>query len=167
LIGLGKGGFVVEQLPFGEMKKIPSEMIADRIASIKELKHDELEQYEVVKDQDTGDHYLHYSYLHRNIADTGELEVYHQLLPLESDDVLGLIFGEQAYSYPDHWNKPFLRNGPDGFYIWFDPAYDEERLENEAIGQKLIEQLKQFKQSGSLDEEAVRKLLNDLDDTVK
>jgi hypothetical protein len=148
---------------FKEQKILASDTIAERIETIKELTQHELEQYEVVKDKETGEHYLHYSYLHRNLSGTGETEVYHQLLPLESDDVLGLIFGEQGYSYPDHWKVSFLRNGPDGFYIWFDPSYDAERLENERIGEQLVDKLNQFKQTGAIDEESVRKLLKDLE----
>jgi hypothetical protein len=154
----------MEEGSFKEQKKIANELLQQRITTVKELKQDELEMYEIAKDSNTGDHYLHYSYLHRNISDTGAPEVYHQLLPLESDDVLGLIFGEQAYTYPDHWHKSFLRNGPDGFFIWFDPDSDEERMQNEEYGARLTDKLRKFKESGSLDPESVRKLLEDLDD---
>jgi hypothetical protein len=153
----------MEQGSFKQDKKIANELLQQRIITVKELKQDELEMYEIAKDSETGDHYLHYSYLHRNLADTGTPEVYHQLLPLESDDVLGFIFGEQAFTYPDHWHKPFLRNGPDGFFIWFDPDNDEERRQNEEYGVQLTEKLKKFKEAGSLDPESVRRLLEDLD----
>jgi hypothetical protein len=152
---------------FKEQKKIEIELLQQRIATVKELRQDELEMYEIAKDSETGEHYLHYSYLHRNLADTGTPEVYHQLLPLESDDVLGLIFGEQPYAYPDYWQKPFLRNGPDGFFIWFDPDQDEERSKNEAYGVVLSEKLKNFKEAGSIDPESIRKLLEDLDNEIK
>jgi hypothetical protein len=155
------------EISFKEQKKIQTEFLQQRITSVKELLQDELEMYEIAKDSDTGEHYLHYSYLHRNLADTGEQEVYHQLLPLESDDVLGLIFSEQPYTYPDHWQKPFLRNGPDGFFIWFDPDQDEERSKNEAYGAVLSEKLMKFKEAGSLDSESVRKLLEELDNEKK
>jgi hypothetical protein len=157
----------VDESSFKEQKKIQTELLQQRITTVKELRQDELEMYEIAKDSDTGEHYLHYSYLHRNLADTGAPEVYHQLLPLESDDVLGLIFSEQPYTYPDHWQKPFLRNGPDGFFIWFDPGQDEERSKNEAYGVLLSEKLKKFKEAGSLDTEAVRKLLEELDNEIK
>jgi hypothetical protein len=154
-------------LSFRELKKIPNELLQERIASVKELKQDNLEMYEISKDVSTGEHFLHYAYVHRNLADTGAEEVYHQLLPIENDDVLGLLFNEQAYSYPDHWLKPFLRNGPEGFFIWFDPGDDVERVENEAFGAQLTEKLKRFKEAGDLDADSVRKLLEELDDTNK
>jgi hypothetical protein len=153
----------VDHSSFQEQKKIANEILQERISSVKELKQDELEQYEISKDTATGEHYLHYSYLHRNLADTGEPEVYHQLLPLESDDVLGFIFGEQEYAYPENWKKPFLRNGPDGFFIWFDPDQEEERIRSEAYGSLIGEKLKKFKEAGSVDPESVRKLLEELD----
>ncbi|MBP1995262.1 hypothetical protein [Paenibacillus eucommiae] len=153
----------MHEASFHLMKKVPIEWLQERISSVKELRQNELEMYEVAKDNVTGEHYLHYSYLHRNVAGTLEPEVYHQLLPLKSDDVLGLIFGEQAYLYPESWNEPFLRDGPEGFFIWFDPDNDEERLQNEAFGASLTEKLLKFKAAGSLDEAAVRKLLEELD----
>jgi hypothetical protein len=52
----------------------------------------------------------------------GSEQSYHHLLPLSHDDVLGLMFNGEPYAYPDHWRKPFLRNGPEGYYIWFDPS---------------------------------------------
>lgn len=148
---------------FKDHKIIGSETIAARIETVKELQQQDLEQYEIVKDRDTGEHYLHYSYLHRNLSGSGEPEIYHQLLPLHSDDVLGIIFGEQAYKYPEYWKHSFMRNGPDGSYVWFDPSYEDEMLENEAIGRRLAERLEQFKQAGAFDEESVRKFLNELD----
>ncbi len=153
------------EVSFKSMKKIPSELIQQRIESVKIITQTETDLYEVVKDQLTGEHFLHYGYLHRNIADTGAPEEYHHLLPLESDDVLGLIFGEQPYEYPHHWHRLFLRNGPEGFYIWFDPSYEEERSAHEQIGEQLADKLKRFKEAGIYDEETIRKLLNDLDET--
>jgi hypothetical protein len=152
---------------FTELKKIPNELLQERIASVRELKQNHLEMYEISKDALTGEHYLHYAYVHRNISDTGAEEVYHQLLPIESDDVLGLLYNEQAYSYPDHWQKPFLRNGPEGFFIWFDPGDDVERSQNEAFSTELTDKLKRFKEAGTLDADSVRRLLEELDDTNK
>jgi hypothetical protein len=153
----------MEEISFLNQKKIANDLLQERIISVKELKQDELEMYEIAKDTATGEHFLHYSYLHRNLADSGEPEVYHQLLPLESDDVLGFIFGEQDYTYPQQWKRPFLRNGPDGFFIWFDPDQEEERSKNEAYGALISDKLKKFKEIGTLNEDSVRKLLEELD----
>lgn len=152
-----------------ELRRVPSELLQNRLEAVKSLVDDPLELYEVAKDKETGEHYLHYAYLHKQIAalgpeKTGE-ETYHHLMPLESDDVLGIIFGEQEYTFPDAWSKPFLRNGPDGDYVWYDPSFTEEEEEHEAMGQSLKEQLLNFKQSTEMTEESVRKLLEELDRT--
>jgi hypothetical protein len=154
-------------MSFKEFKRIPSDWLEQRLETVKALKSDELELYEVAKDKLTGEHYLHYAYLHKQIAaigpeSTGE-ETFHHLLPLDSDEVLGIIFSEQSYEYPGAWEKTFLRNGPEGDYVWFDPSYTDEEAENEAIGQNIKEQLLRFKQAGELSPEAVRKLLEELD----
>lgn len=96
-----------------QQQKIASETLVSRIVSVKELQKTELDMYEVAKDQETGEHYLHYAYMHRDFTNTGEPETFHHLMPIDSDDVLGLVFGEQGFDYPAKWNKPFLRNGPE------------------------------------------------------
>ncbi|TVY10100.1 hypothetical protein [Paenibacillus cremeus] len=149
-------------------KKVPSESIAERLETVRALQEDGHEQYEIAKDRETGEHYLHYAYLHRNFAAVGpaagQEEVFHQLMPLDSDDVLAIMFSDAPYTYPQHWQKPFLRNGPEGAYVWFDPSYAAEEAQNEALGQELAEQLRRFKEAGQVSEDAVRKLLERLDD---
>jgi hypothetical protein len=147
-----------------DMPKISSELIQERITTVKMLSQLDSELYEVVKDKQTGEHYLHYAYLHRNftLTGTGESETFHHLLPLNSDDVVGVIFGEQTYTYPQAWMQSFLRNGPEGYYVWFDPSYESEHALNEEIGQEIANKLKQFKQSGTFDEQSVKRLLDDL-----
>lgn len=157
-------------MSFVEMRRIPSDWLQERLETVKPLKEEALEMYEVAKDKLTGEHYLHYAYLHKQIAaigpeSSGE-ETFHHLMPLTSDDVLGLVFGEQSYEYPDNWTQSFLRNGPDGDYVWFDPSYTEQEAESEEIGTNLQEQLLRFKQSSDRSEEAVRKLLEELDRTL-
>ena len=151
------------------MKRVPSELLQERLKVVKQLRDDGLELYEVSKDNTTGEHYLHYVYMHKQIAELGpesnEIETFHQLMPLESDDVLALVLGEQDYTYPQCWKQAFLRNGPNGDYVWFDPAYTEQEGDSEEIGRKLREQLLQFKQSSELTVEGVSKLLQDLDRT--
>ena len=157
---------------FVDMKRVSSQLLQDRLETVKPLRQDELEMYEVAKDKLTGEHYLHYAYLHKQVALMGQgpgsngEEVFHQLMSLESDDVLGIIFGEQLYTYPQHWSKPFLRNGPEGDYVWFDPSYTEQEDQSEVIGANLKEQLLRFKQADNLSEDAVKKLLEDLDRTL-
>ncbi|NHN30691.1 hypothetical protein [Paenibacillus agricola] len=151
------------------IKRVPSELLQERLEMVKQLADDGLERYEVSKDKLTGEHYLHYAYMHKQVAALGPEsngeETFHQLMPLENDDVLAIVLGEQDYSYPQCWTQAFLRNGPDGDYVWFDPAYTDQEEDNEQIGRKLREQLLQFKQSSELTEEGVRKLLLELDRT--
>ncbi|SDC49499.1 hypothetical protein SAMN02799630_00181 [Paenibacillus sp. UNCCL117] len=149
-----------------EWKLVPSASMQERLETVRTLREDELELYEIAKDKLTGEHYLHYAYLHRNIGaigTNGQDEVFHQLLPLESDDVLGIMFSEQPYAYPEHWQKPFLRNGPEGDYVWFDPSYTEAEGEYEALGQQILEELNRFKAEGDLSEAAVERLLRKLE----
>ncbi|WP_159883580.1 hypothetical protein [Paenibacillus puerhi] len=154
------------ELSWKERKLVSSESMQERLETVRTLREDELELYEIGKDRSTGEHYLHYAYLHRNVAAIGtggQDEIFHQLLPLESDDVLGILFGEQPYAYPEHWGKPFLRNGPDGDYVWFDPSYAEEEEDYEAIGRQIVEELNLFKAQGDLSEAAVERLLRRLE----
>ncbi|WP_282935427.1 hypothetical protein [Paenibacillus sp. RC67] len=158
-------------MSFTDMRRVPSDWLQERLETVKSLTDDNnLEMYEVAKDKMTGEHYLHYAYLHKQIAaigpETNGEEIFHHLMPIDSDDVLGLVFGEQFFTYPDHWNKTFLRNGPDGDYVWFDPSYTEQEVESDEIGANLQEQLLRFKQSPERTEEAVRKLLEELDRTL-
>ena len=149
---------------FRALSKIAAEHIQERIQSVQILKNGENDLYEVSKDSVTGEHYLHYAYLHRDLALTGEPEQFHHLLPIESDDVLGIIIGGQPYEYPQYWLQPFLRNGPEVYYVWFDPSYEEERQEHEELGEKIKAKLEQFKRAGTFDEETVRKLFIELDE---
>ncbi|MCY9657414.1 hypothetical protein P5G65_35265 [Paenibacillus chondroitinus] len=154
-----------QEASFLHHQKISAETMAARIVPVKELLQTELDLYEVSKDSETGEHYLHYAYMHRDFTNTGEPESFHYLLPIDSDDVLGMIFGEQGYAYPEFWRKAFLRNGPEGFYIWFDPTHEAEQSEDEAIAADLLNKLRAFKENGSADPDAVRKLLEELDET--
>ncbi|MCZ8521531.1 MULTISPECIES: hypothetical protein [Paenibacillus] len=149
-------------------RQVPGEELQARLETIRTLQDNGLEMYEIAKDSETGEHYLHYSYLHRNLAGApgagaGGEEVFHHLLPLGSDDVLGILFSKQPYTYPDHWTRAFLRNGPEGQYVWFDPAYAAAEAENEAFGQDLASRLAAFKQQGNVSEEAVRRFLEELE----
>ncbi|UUZ79221.1 hypothetical protein LJK88_28965 [Paenibacillus sp. P26] len=150
-----------------ESKIVSSQSLQDRLESVRSLSGDEYEQYEIAKDRETGEHYLHYAYLHRNFAavgpGAGEAEVFHHLMPLDSDEVLGPLFNDEPYQYPQHWTKPFLRNGPEGDYVWFDPSYAEDQEADEALANTIAEELARFREAGDLSEEAVRKLLEKID----
>lgn len=149
-----------------EQKQISQDVLQNRLETIKELGGDaaETELYEIVKDSATGEHYLHYAYLHLAVAD-GTKESFHQLLPLDSDDVLGLMFGEQPYSYPDHWRSPFLRNGPDGTYVWFDPSETIEGAgeDQEQLAGDVAHILGSWKREGARDPESVKRMLEEID----
>jgi hypothetical protein len=148
-----------------ERKQIPQDELQDRLQTIKELGGGDegTELYEIVKDTGTGEHYLHYAYLHLTVAD-GTKESFHQLLPLESDDVLGLMFGEQPHTYPDHWQRSFLRNGPDGTYVWFDPSETIEGAgaDAEQLAGDAADILGAWKREGARDPESVKRILDEI-----
>ncbi|MDT9724220.1 hypothetical protein DUZ99_04355 [Xylanibacillus composti] len=142
------------------MNKIPGELLEERLETVKTLETSELEQYSIEKDRLTGEHYLLYAYVHRDAAPGMQEEVFHHLLPLESDDVLALVLGEQPYTYPDHWHRSFLRDGPDGCLVWFSPAGPASD-EDQEFQRELLEGLAELKQKGG-SEEDIRKLLDRL-----
>ncbi|WP_068775639.1 hypothetical protein [Paenibacillus sp. FJAT-26967] len=145
------------------LSKVPGSLLQERLVVVQDLIQNELEMYNLSKDRETGEHYVHYAYAHKQIAGSGDEEHFHQLLPVESDDVLGIMFSDQPYEYPHAWNRTFLRNGPDGFYVWFDPGYTENLDEDAKFAQEIQQRLTKLKQSGSVNEEAVQRLLEELD----
>lgn len=148
-----------------EQQRVSHEVLANRLETVKPLQQNELEAYEIVKDTTTGEHYLLYSYIHIAIADGGHKETYYHFMPLESDDVLGMMFGEQAFAYPDNWKKPFLRNSAeDDSYVWYDPSFTAQYDQFEAVGHKLQDMLRAFKEKGEFDENQVRELLKRMDE---
>lgn len=154
---------IEQEQSFKAMKLVPADVIQDRLERVRLLKEDALELYEIAKDRSTGEHYLHYAYVHRSFTavgpGAGAEESFHHLMPLDSDDVLGILFSDQPYDYPAAWDRSFLRNGPEGAYVWFDPGYARDEEESEAAGQDIVRQLQAFKTAGDLSEEAVRRLL--------
>jgi len=149
---------------FKSLKRVPYSLLQTRLEKVKILQQTDLETYEIHKDILNGEHYLLFYYEHLLIADNNHKETYYHLMPLETDDVLALVLGEQPYSYPNHWTLPFLRNSSDNdSYVWFDPTHQTFYEENEEIGDKLKQTLLDFKQKGELDEETIKKLFNDLD----
>lgn len=149
-----------------QMKKIHRDELSERILTVKPLHHDEFRTYEIVKDQWTGEHYLYFIYSPLESKGKTEKERYDQFLPIENDDVLGILFSDQEYRFPSGWTYSYLRNGPDDYYVWYDPSAHNEEEEDAAIGKLVAEKLKSFKQSGEFDPGSVEKLLNDIDSTI-
>lgn len=148
-------------------KLVPQEELEERLEPVKTVRQDETEFYEIMKDRLTGEHFLHYSYLHINVQDGGHPETYHHFLPLDSDDVLGILFGDQAYDDSRVWNRLFLRNGPTGSYVWFNPVDEQEYRKDAEIGQNIRDTLARFKQEGQYDESTTQRMMENLDRLLK
>jgi hypothetical protein len=149
------------------MKRVPSELLEDRLERVRELRSDDLESYSIQKDRLSGEHYLHYAYLHMDVAGGGTKEYFHHLLPIDNDDVLGIMFGDQAFDYPAHWRHAYLRNGPEGQYVWFDPQDFGEEEENEAVANEMKKILLSYKEQGKTDPESMRRMFEELEQLGK
>ncbi len=147
---------------FKEQKAVSLEELQDRLEIVKELKETDTEAYYIRKDRETGEHYLHYSFLHLNVAEGGTEELFHHLLPVESDDVLSYIFEEKPYTYPDDWKGRYLRTGEEGM-VWFESHPGDDYEHYAAKGQEAQQKLEAFKQAGAYDDDAIRKLLSDME----
>lgn len=141
----------------------------DKLDKIKELQASESETYTIAKDRESGQHYLWYSLFHMNLSE-GRNDHFEHFLPLDSDDVLGLMFGEQPFRFPADWKAPYLRTGTDDRLMWFDPTENfnlEQAAEEEhALLDRLLAYKRQFEHANDKDE-LTRKLFNDLDDLKK
>lgn len=134
-----------------------------RMECVKSLQENEKGSYQVIKDRMTGEHYLQYHYLHLNIAEGGQEEVFYHLLPIDTDEVLSIVLGEKEYTYPDQWKGPILRSGAEGHLFWYDSNVEEEYQKYEEIVQEMQGKITEFKQKGSLDDDSIRKLMEDMD----
>jgi hypothetical protein len=151
-------------LSFSQLRIVSQDELSRRLEPVKVLVEDDLQLYRVVKDTETGEHYLHYAVFHLNVAGGGAEEEYHHLLPLEHDDVIALALGAPLFEYPQQWNRVYLRNGPHGGFVWYDPigAVDDEQ--NYALTEAYIrEQLLAFRKQGAQGEEEVKRLLEEMD----
>lgn len=148
---------------FKQLKLVPDQLLEERIEFVQKLQENDTEAYEIIKDKLTGEHYLHYYYLQINLSGDGEKEVYNHLLPLENDDVLTLLFEKPDFSYPEQWKEPYLRNGPNGQYVWFDPGYKDDFEESVQLANEIKEKLELFKTQGDFNQESMEKFLKDLD----
>ncbi len=155
-----KGGI---SMSLREMSIVPGAALEGRIEEVRELEASGTERYGIVKDRETGEHYLHYRYIHRDVAAGGAELAYHQLLPLETDEVLDLLFAGGAYRYPDAWRKPYLRNGPNEQYVWFDPSPAHEAEEAEREAERIRQTLLAFKRKGDFAAADVARLFRELD----
>lgn len=147
------------------MKKVPDSLLEERLLTVKPLSEQENETYEVMKDQYTGEHYLHYTYGHLSFGtETNQMERFHYFLPLQEDDVISISIGEEDYTYPQNWQRAFLRNGPEGYYIWFDPSEVNQNMDaSEQLGRDIRDKLLSFKQKGELNEASVKQFMEQLD----
>lgn len=116
------------------------------LETVKELEQSEFESYSIVKHRQTNQHYLRYFLSHINLSEGGRRDDYDHFLPISTDDVLGFLFGEQPYRFPDNWRSPYLRSGNDNRLLPFDPSENYD-LEEEAQAElAMLEQLEQYKQ---------------------
>lgn len=138
--------------------------LSGRMSTVKTLCEREHEGYYLEKDVETGEHYLHYAVRHIHLAGGGIEESYHHLMPLSHDDVIAFALGSPDYIYPEYWRSPYLRNGPEGGFVWFDPdgaAAQPERYEQAAS--EIRAKLEAFRKSGRAGEDEVRRLMEEMD----
>ncbi|BBI33681.1 hypothetical protein [Cohnella abietis] len=151
-------------LSFKQLRLVSQAELSSRLEAIKVLSENTTELYRLVKDTATGDHYLHYAVFHIHVAGGGVEEEYHHLLPMEHDDVIAVALGAPLFEYPHHWKHAYLRNGPHGGFVWYDPSgvtSDEaEYAEAEAY---IREQLLAFHRQTNQGEEDVKRLLEAID----
>lgn len=159
---MGVGGRGEDKVSFLNLKEVSQDELHERMETVRDLESTETESYAVMKDQTTGEHYLHYAYLHVNLAD-GSKEFYHHLMPIDHDDVLAIVLGEQSYEYPTQWKSKYLRNGPSGYYVWFDPHGLNNEDQDEEWGQEVKNALMEFKKKGQFDKESVKKFFEEID----
>ena len=101
------------------ISKVSDQLLRERLEVIRVL-IEEQDHYEaVLRDQITNEHFYHRADRHLNITEGGAEEMYHAFLPLETDDVISILVGNERKVYPDDWKREYLRNGPDGFFVWF------------------------------------------------
>jgi hypothetical protein len=151
-------------LSFTNLRLVPQDMLDARVETVKILQEEENETYRLVKDVPTGEHYLHYAVRHLNLAAGGTEEEFHHLMPLEHDDVIALALGAREFLYPQHWNKPYLRNGPHGGFVWYDPSgASAESVQYDSIAEEIRAKLEAFRREGRGGAEDMRRLMEDMD----
>jgi len=142
----------------------------EQMETVKHIDSTDFETYTIVKDKESGQHYLHYSFTHIHLSEGGKKDSYEYFLPLSSDDVLGIIFSEQPYTFPDHWLAPYYRSGSDDRMMWFDPRENHQLEDDAKTEQEILAKLQSFKQAweeSDNPEELTRKLLGEIDKMIK
>lgn len=141
-----------------------------RLETVKELERTDFETYSVVKDRETGQHYLHYSFMHIKLSEGGRRDDYEHFLPLDSDDVLSLLFGEHPFHFPDHWKSTYYRSGTDDRLMPFDPSENHDLQKEAETELALLERLEEYKrqwEESSDKDRLTKNLFHDLDDLLK
>ncbi|MFD2673062.1 hypothetical protein [Marinicrinis sediminis] len=144
------------------LEQVEDALLNERLEPKEVLHEGEQDGYRLMKDIVSGEMYLHYTYLHRDLSAGGEEEWYHHLMPLMPDTAIAIVLGEQPYQYPDHWHDRYLRNGPEGTYVWFDPRGEEHHEDHEAFARLLKEKLAKLK-SAERSEGEIAEFLNEMD----
>jgi hypothetical protein len=160
-----KGGSSAEfPLSFSHLSLVPQEMLDIRMVPVKHLRQEENETYRLVKDDVTGEHYLHYAVRHVNLATGGTEEEYHHLMPVEHDDVISFALGAQDFVYPNDWKRAYLRNGPAGGFVWYDPdGAVDKAAQYDAIAAQIREKLEAFRLEGRAGAEDMQRLMDDME----
>lgn len=156
------------------MEQTPSTLkkaeFLEQLETVKDIATTDFETYAVVKEKVTGQHYLRYSFTHINLSEGGRTDAYEHFLPLSSDNVLGLVFGEQPYTFPDHWLSPYYRSGTDDRLMRFDPRENHQLEDDAKTEREILAKLQSYKQAWlktSDPEELTRKLLGEIDRMLK
>ncbi|MFC5467605.1 hypothetical protein ACFPPD_02675 [Cohnella suwonensis] len=152
-------------VPMSQLRFVSQDELAVRMEPVKTLSESKAELYRLVKDSATGEHYLHFAVYHLHMAAGGAEEEYHHLMPLSHDDVIAFALGNGDYVYPANWKAAYLRNGPDGGFVWYDPSgADGAEEAYEDAGAAIRERLLAFRRSGvEWSEDEIKKLLDDID----
>lgn len=146
------------------LRFVSEAVLSERLSRVKTLCEREHEGYYLEKDTETGEHYLHYAVRHIHVAGGGAEEHYHHLMPVSHDDVIALALGSPEYEYPANWRKPYLRNGPEGGFVWFDPDGTPEQPDQYAhIADEIRARLVAFRKAGRKGEGEVQRLMEEMD----
>lgn len=145
---------------------ISHEEMEARMQEVQALASKERERYSMVKDTYTGEHYVRYTQHHLNLMEGGVEEVYDYLLPVDTDDVLSIVLGEQEYDYPKQWGHSYLRGSHVDAYIWFDPSTLEGVEDEEQVARELSDMLDGFRVQGKFDDDAIRELFKRIDEKL-
>ncbi|RXT05667.1 hypothetical protein [Ammoniphilus sp. CFH 90114] len=148
---------------FKDNKVISYEEFKSRVEMVKELKKTDADAYFLYKDTNTGEHYIYYTYKHLDLAEGGEEQTFHHLLPVGNDDVLEVLFEDKAYDFPEQWKVAYLRSGAEGNLVWFNPEEADLLAHYEAKANVAKDKLAGFKEAGEYGDDAIRKLLEDMD----